>query len=125
MTIAPDPSQALSTTPSTGLSTAPRPAVETTIESKVVAALRPVHLELLNESHMHAGPRTDSHFKLVAVAAAFEGLSKVKRHQLVYRLLGEELGGPVHALALHLYSPAEWETQVVPASPLCAGANKS
>jgi BolA protein len=102
-----------------------RPAVEASIEQKVGAALQPAHLELLNESHMHAGPRTDSHFKLVAVAAAFEGLNKVKRHQLVYRLLQEELAGPVHALALHLYTPDEWGKQLVPASPLCAGANKS
>jgi BolA protein len=102
-----------------------RPAVELAIEQKVSAAFQPAHVELLNESHMHAGPRTDSHFKLVTVSAAFEGLNKVKRHQLVYRLLKEELAGPVHALALHLYTPQEWERQVVPASPLCAGANKS
>lgn len=101
-----------------------RPAVEAAIEGKVAAAFQPVHLDVLNESHMHAGPRTDSHFKIVAVSSAFEGLSKVKRHQLVYRLLGDELAGPVHALALHLYTPAEWESQAVPASPLCAGANK-
>jgi len=105
--------------------TANRPNVETIIEQKVATAFQPTHLELINESHMHAGPRTDSHFKLIAVSAAFEGLSKVKRHQLVYRLLGEELAGTVHALALHLYTPAEWQTQAVPASPLCAGSNKS
>jgi BolA protein len=102
-----------------------RPIVEATIASKVVAAFQPVHIELTNESHLHAGPRTDSHFKLVAVAGAFEGLNKVKRHQLVYRLLAEELAGPVHALALHLFTPSEWESQVVPASPLCAGSNKA
>jgi BolA protein len=112
----------MTTTPSPSQPT--RSAVESSIEQKVVAACQPVHLELLNESHMHAGPRTDSHFKLIAVSAAFEGLNKVKRHQLLYRLLAEELAGPVHALALHLYTPAEWETQAVPASPLCAGANK-
>ncbi len=105
-------------------STSAASAIEAAIRGKVAAALQPVHLELINESHMHAGPRTDSHFKLVTVSTAFEGLNKVKRHQLVYRLLGEELAGPVHALALHLYTPAEWETQAVPASPLCAGANK-
>lgn len=100
-------------------------AVATSIEEKVSAALQPLHLELLNESHMHAGPRTDSHFKLVVVAEAFESLGKVKRHQLLYRLLAAELAGTVHALALHLYTPAEWEKQLVPASPLCVGANKS
>lgn len=112
MTKAPNPSQPVLS------------AVEATIARKVSASLQPVHLELLNESHMHAGPRTDSHFKLIAVAPAFAGLNKVKRHQLVYRLLAEELAGPVHALALHLYTPEEWETQAVPASPLCAGSNK-
>ena len=106
------------------MNTETSPPIEAAIQQKVTAALQPQHLELLNESHMHAGPRTDSHFKLVAVAAAFEGLSKVKRHQLVYRLLQDELAGPVHALALHLYTPAEWEGQRVPASPQCAGANK-
>ncbi len=102
-----------------------RPDVEHTIERKVSSALQPVDLELLNESHMHAGPRTDSHFKLVSVAMAVDGLSKVKRHQLVYRLLATELVGPVHALALHLYTPQEWGQQPVPESPLCAGTNKS
>ncbi|MEY4643037.1 MAG: hypothetical protein RLZZ227_3031 [Pseudomonadota bacterium] len=107
----------------TNTSTA-RPPIELDIERKVTAALQPQHLELINESHMHAGPRTDSHFKLVVAAAAFTGLNKVKRHQLVYRLLADELGGTVHALALHLYTPAEWGQQAVPASPLCASANK-
>lgn len=106
------------------MNTQTRPDVEASIARKVAAAFTPEHLDLLNESHMHAGPRTDSHFKLVVVAQAFEGLSKVKRHQLIYSLLADELAGPVHALALHLYSPAEWQSQVVPSSPLCAGANK-
>jgi BolA protein len=106
------------------MNTTPMHAVELSIERKVSEALQPQHLELINESHMHAGPRTDSHFKLVVVAAAFAGLNKVKRHQLVYRLLAEELGGTVHALALHLYSPNEWGEHAVPASPLCAGAKK-
>jgi BolA protein len=96
----------------------------TRIEQKIQAALRPVHLQLVNESHMHAGPATDSHFKLIAVATAFSGLNKVKRHQLVYRMLSEELAGPVHALALHLYAPDEWQEQNVPASPQCEGKNK-
>lgn len=105
-------------------STSRASAIEAAIHGKVAAAVKPAHLELINESHLHAGPRTDSHFKLIAVSASFEGLNKVKRHQLVYRLLAEDLAGPVHALALHLYTPAEWETQAVPASPLCAGTNK-
>lgn len=94
------------------------------IKDKLNAACEPEHLELINESHMHAGPATESHFKLVMVSVALDGLTAVKRHQLVYRVLAEELAGPVHALALHLYTPREWEAaKAVPDSPACAGKN--
>ncbi len=99
-------------------------SVASDIESKVSEAFQPVYLELINESHMHAGPASESHFKLVLASSRFEGLNAVKRHQLVYRVVADELAGPVHALALHLYAPAEWERhQAVPASPSCAGKN--
>lgn len=90
------------------------------IEQKVRTALAPTHVEVINESHMHAGPRTDSHFKLVVVSESFAGQSKVKRHQMLYKLLDDELKGGIHALALHLYTPEEWRTTSVPDSPLCA-----
>ncbi|QQD21677.1 BolA family protein [Venatoribacter cucullus] len=88
-----------------------------------LAVLNPEHLELLNESHMHAGPATDSHFKLVLVSAAFNGQRVVARHQQIYKLLAAELQGPVHALALHLYSPDEWQQATVPPSPQCQGGH--
>lgn len=94
------------------------------IQQKVANALQCEHLELINESHMHAGPRTDSHFKLIVVSRDFSGLARIKRHQLVYRILSEELANTVHALALHLYTPDEWlAREDVPESPLCAGKN--
>lgn len=88
-----------------------------------LAVLNPEHLELLNESHMHAGPATDSHFKLVLVSAAFNGQRVVARHQQIYKLLAAELQGPVHALALHLYSPDEWQQATVQPSPQCQGGH--
>ena len=93
-------------------------------EAQILAKLVPLnasHTDIVNESHMHAGPATDSHFKLVVVADCFEGKRAVQRHQQVYGLLNEELAGPVHALALHLYTPSEWEDAIVPASPNCQG----
>lgn len=96
--------------------------VATAIEQKVRTELQPIMLQLENESHQHAGRRTDSHFKLVVVAEAFRGLSKVKRHQRIYQVLRQELQGPVHALALHLYTPEEWDQATVPASPLCSSS---
>jgi|ADGO01.1.fsa_nt_gi transcriptional regulator, BolA protein family len=82
-------------------------AVSDAITRKVQEAFAPTHVELINESHMHAGPYRLA-LQAGLVSEAFAGLNKVKRHQAVYRLLSEELEGPVHALALHLYTPTEW-----------------
>ena len=100
-------------------------SIQANIQSKLAADLTPTLLVVDNESHMHSGPATESHFKLTVVADLFEGLSLVKRHQHVYKLLTEELAHGVHALALHLYSPAEWHQrqQSVPASPNCQGGS--
>ncbi len=81
------------------------------------------YMDLQNESHMHAGPATESHFKLTLVSEDFEGVSKVKRQQAVYRALNE-LMPQFHALALHTYSPEEWQAVgAAPASPKCGGGH--
>ncbi|MEZ5528586.1 MAG: BolA family protein [Porticoccaceae bacterium] len=86
--------------------------VQETIIGKLRQALSPAHLEVVNESHMHSvPPNSETHFKLVIVADGFEGKRQVQRHQLVYGLLKDELGGGVHALALHTYSPRSGRQQ--------------
>ncbi len=51
-----------------------------------------------------------SKFEAVVVSEAFEGLSTVKKHQLVYRIFSEQLAsGAMHALTIKAYTPAEWE----------------
>jgi BolA protein len=87
-----------------------------------LAALDPLHLEVLDESHMHSRG-LETHYKVVIVSPLFAGLNAVKRHQKVYASLGE-LMGQVHALALHTYTPEEWAQQgVAPASPTCKGGH--
>lgn len=88
--------------------------------------LAPEHLQLLNESHMHSvPPGSESHFKAVIVSPQFVGLNAVKRHQAVYRSLGD-LMSRIHALALHTYTPDEWLAQVqAPSSPNCLGGGKA
>ena len=91
-------------------------------------ALEPQHIELINESMSHAGyfEGKESHFKLTIVSDAFEGKRLVGRHQLIYGLVNSLLtsqGGQVHALAIHAYTPTEWQGQS-PDSPSCAGQNK-
>lgn len=95
-------------------------SVEDIIHQKL-HSLSPVYVQLVNESHMHAAQAAASHFKLVLVSEAFAELRPVARHQKIYQLLATELAGPVHALALHLYTPEEWQQSQVPDSPNCMG----
>lgn len=95
------------------------------IENKLVEEFAPVHLEVINESHMHGSPSDDSHFKVIMVAEQFDGLRLLQRHRAVNKVLNDELAGPVHALALHVYSPVEWQQlHDVPTSPACRGGSK-
>ncbi|MBZ0251921.1 MAG: BolA/IbaG family iron-sulfur metabolism protein [Candidatus Methylomirabilis sp.] len=101
--------------------------VRETIERKLAGALPLRHLELENESRNHSvPPGSETHFKAVLVSDAFEGKGLVDRHQMVYRLLAEEMAGGVHALALHTYTAAEWEKRSggAPMSPPCLGGSK-
>lgn len=96
------------------------------IEAKL-QALEPSHLTVENESHRHNVPAdSETHFKVTLVSSRFKGMMPVKRHQQVYAALADELAGPVHALALHLYTPNEWEAsgQSRPDSPDCRGGGR-
>lgn len=81
-------------------------------------------MQLDNESHMHAGPASESHFKLTLVSEDFGSMNRVKRQQAVYRALNE-LMPQFHALALHTYTPSEWQEKggEIPASPKCGGGH--
>ena len=96
--------------------------VEALIIEKLSTAFAPTLLNVVNESHMHSvPPNSETHFKVTVVSDEFEGIRSVQRHQKVYQVLAEEVAGPVHALALHTYSPKEWEQQPeVKSSPNCA-----
>lgn len=98
-------------------------SVQVIIEQKLQAGLAVEHMDIENESHMHSGPATDSHFKLTLVSDDFTGKRLVQRHQLIYGLLADELQSPVHALAMHLYTVEEWQKRAAPAplSPNCRG----
>jgi len=87
-----------------------------------LGALSPSVLEIANESHGHGGyfEGKESHFKVVIVSTAFADLRAVQRHQKVYAAVGDLLAPPrIHALAIHAYTPEEWQGQSVE-SPPCA-----
>ena len=97
-----------------------------TIETRL-AALEPVFVEVVNESHMHSVPEnSETHFRITVVSAEFEGKSPVSRHRRVNGLLADELAAGLHALALHTRTPEEWFEQggEVPESPQCMGGSR-
>ncbi len=51
------------------------------------------------------------HWEAVIVSAAFEGLSRIKQHQLVYAALGDRMREEVHALSMRTFTPAQWDAQ--------------
>ena len=100
--------------------------MQSIIQEKAENHFKPQHLSILNESHLHSGLSSESHFKLTIVSSEFVGLEAVKRHQRVYHLLSEQLAGSLHALSLHLYSPEEWidRSSTSPDSPDCHGGSR-
>ncbi|KAM8920689.1 bolA-like protein 1 [Pelodytes ibericus] len=100
--------------------------VEISIRSKLAQSLGPSHLEVINESHMHAVPKgSETHFKVLVVSETFSGKSLIQRHRLVNELLKEELAGPVHALSIQAKTPQQWEENpTVGKSPACMGGSK-
>jgi BolA protein len=100
-------------------------SVQETIERKLGAGVRGLlHLEVINESDRHnVPPDSETHFKVVLVAEAFEGVGLLARHRMVNQLLADELSGGVHALAIHAYTRDEWtaKTGRAPQSPPCLG----
>lgn len=86
--------------------------VQQAIAARLVAALDPTHLEVINESAQHRGHMGDdgsgeSHFRVVVESAAFTGCSRVARQRLVNQALAELLRDHVHALAMKTIAPGE------------------
>jgi BolA protein len=80
------------------------------IATKLQAALAPEHLEVLDDSHLHAGhagAREGRHFTVHITSGRFAGLARVARHRLVYDSLGPLAEQGVHALAIVAKAPHE------------------
>lgn len=73
------------------------------IRQLISAAFACQHLEVLGEDGQH--------FFATIVSTSFAGLSRVARHQAVYRALGSKMGGDIHALSMRTLTPEEWQAQ--------------
>jgi BolA protein len=83
----------------------PDNSVAATITKKLTAALSPISLEVIDESHLHAGhagarPEGETHFRVKVVSPVFQGKSLIERHRMINDILADELATRVHALAI-------------------------
>lgn len=93
-------------------------SIAAAMQQKLTSVFAPVALQIEDQSARHAGhagaTRSDgsqgeTHFHILLVSTAFEGLTRVERQRRVYAALKDELSGPVHALSLTALTPAEAE----------------
>lgn len=87
-------------------------AVRATIAEKLAQAFAPVALEVIDQSHLHAGHAGsrgggETHFAIHIVSAAFRGKSRLERHRMINDALASELEGGVHALAISAAAPGD------------------
>jgi BolA protein len=83
------------------------------IKQKLAAAFKPESLEIVNESHLHAGHQEqfdgsgETHLRIRITASAFSGMSRLERHRAVNAMASEELAAGLHALAIEARAPGE------------------
>lgn len=75
-------------------------------------ALSPEHIEIIDNSAAHSGhpgaQNGGGHYHVTIVAQAFEGVSLVQRHQLIYKALGDMMKQQIHALSINAITPTEY-----------------
>ena len=77
------------------------------VRAKLIAALQPQSLEVIDEGHLHVGHAGEGsgHFRVRIVSAAFAGKSAIERHRLVYAALDQLIGNGIHAVAIEARAP--------------------
>jgi BolA protein len=85
---------------------------EARMRERLMVAFEPTRLDVINDSHLHAGHRSspgtgESHFTVLVVSPRFAGKSRVERHRMINAELADELRQGVHALAIKAYAPGE------------------
>lgn len=82
------------------------------IASRLNEQFAPAHLDVVDESHLHAGhagARSGAgHYRVFIVSERFEGQGRIARQRMVYAALADEMGPEIHALSLRTLTPGEW-----------------
>eukprot|EP01094_Clydonella_sp_ATCC50884_P021659 TRINITY_DN4815_c0_g1_i2.p3 TRINITY_DN4815_c0_g1~~TRINITY_DN4815_c0_g1_i2.p3 ORF type:complete len:117 (-),score=19.75 TRINITY_DN4815_c0_g1_i2:673-1023(-) len=103
-------------------------AMQARIWKRLTDTLRPLYLDVINESHQHnVPPNSETHFRVVVVSEMFNGRRILQRHQLVNDYLKEEMSC-IHALSIQAKTPRQWSEMgnefQADVSPRCLGGMK-
>jgi BolA protein len=92
---------------------APAPDRRSRIEALLREQLAALHVDVIDESHLHAGHAGAAggagHYRALVVSQRFEGKGLIERQRLVYAALGGMMNGEIHALALRTLTPEQWQ----------------
>ena len=81
------------------------------LEQRLRAALDPIEIEIIDDSHLHAGHAGAAdgrgHFSVNVVSERFARLPVVRRHRLVYEAVGDLMTTDIHALSIRALAPGE------------------
>jgi BolA protein len=83
------------------------------IEELLRSALEAEHVEVVDESHLHAGHAGAAsgagHFRATIVSGKFDGVRPVQRQRLVFAALGELMQTDIHAMSMETLTPEQWK----------------
>ncbi|MFT5425463.1 MAG: BolA protein [Gammaproteobacteria bacterium] len=84
------------------------------IKARLEQALSPSHLDIIDESHLHAGHAGAAsgagHFNVTIVSDKFADQSAIQRHRMVYLAVGDLMPSEIHALSINAQVPKEYDT---------------
>lgn len=103
------------------------------IEKSLKETFNPLFLNIINESSLHSGNYKETHFKIIISSEKFKNLTKVQRHQEIYKLFKDEMGpkeqNKLHALSIVALTEEEWklkeDKENLVKSPGCLNKNDS
>ncbi|MGI9402245.1 MAG: BolA family protein [Rhizobiaceae bacterium] len=87
------------------------------LREKIEAELNPQKLEIINESHLHAGHQEsfdgtgETHLRIRVVSSNFENMTRIERHRAINDLASDEIEAGLHALAIEAHTPEESSRQ--------------
>ena len=79
------------------------------MQSLLEAALAPTAIEIVDQSHLHAGHAGAAtgrgHFDLMIRTTSFAGKTPIQRHRMVFEALGDMMQTDIHALSIRAETP--------------------